>query len=63
MRDSVPPQRKKDCHALFFFVSGKVRQMEVSYFALLLKVEKGVRQGEFSVLWVIKVSSFVWSVF
>lgn len=30
--------------------------MEVSYFALLLKVE-------FSVLWVIKVSSFVWSVF
>lgn len=32
--------------------------MEVSYF-----VEKGVRQGEFSVLWVIKVSSFVWSVF
>lgn len=37
--------------------------MEVSYFALLLKVEKGVRQGEFSVLWVIKVSSCVWSVF
>lgn len=30
--------------------------MEVSYFALLLKVE-------FSVLWVIEVSSFVWSVF
>lgn len=62
MRDSVPPPKKKTVMP-FFFVSGKVRQMEVSYFALLLKVEKGVRQGEFSVLWVIKVSSFVWSVF
>lgn len=63
MRDSVPPKEKKTVMPFFFFVSGKVRQMEVSYFALLRKVEKGVRQGEFSVLWVIKVSSFVWSVF
>lgn len=63
MRDSVPPPQKKTVMPFFFFASGKVRQMEVSYFALLLKVEKGVRQGEFSVLWVIKVSSCVWSVF
>lgn len=57
MRDSVPPPKEKKTVMPFFFVSGKVRQMD------LLLIEKGVRQGEFSVLWVIKVSSFVWSVF